>query len=103
MIGVLVGNPKQVDRRSTQVGLELFDEVSPGRFARVAATGAVGPVAGVDEDVSPVREIDECGESFADVEEMNGHAPAAAAGCRGRRGRTGKRRRTVGKIHPRGD
>ena len=85
VVGVLMGDPEEIDRRVVQVGAELREESPVLGGARVAALGAAWAVAGVDEDVPSVGEIHERRERLADVVEVD--SQAAVGGVSPRRAR----------------
>ncbi len=78
VIGMLMGDPKEIDGTRPEVASQRGHQVAV-LLAAVVALRAAGVVASVDQDVSPIREIDERRERLPHVVEVHGHPPPARA------------------------
>jgi hypothetical protein len=71
VVGVGMGDPEHIDGRASEVCAETIEQVPLGDTADVAAAAAVGGVAGVDEKMVTVREVDENRKALPNVEKVD--------------------------------
>ena len=91
VVGVLVGDPKEIERRSTQIAAQASDQPPVLGFTNAAAPGARWAVARVDQNVASVREIHQRGEALTHIVEVHSETMLARRRIRERgRGRGGR-------------